>query len=86
MTEIAEAKNKTKEQEESNESLRPKRWDEALEKPLLNYSDFYDEDVGQIPGLCCWEIENFVPNLVEDGILTSFYFNIYFHHLHKFCV
>lgn len=32
-------------------SYRPKRWDEALEKPPLDYSDFFDEDTGQIPGM-----------------------------------
>ena len=29
---------------------RGKRWDEALERPDLDYRDIYDENVGQIPG------------------------------------
>lgn len=30
---------------------RAKRWDEALERPNLNYSELFDEDVGQVPGI-----------------------------------
>lgn len=45
---------------------RPKRWDEALEKPQLDYSDLFDDDAGRLPGLAIWEIENFVPNQVEE--------------------
>lgn len=30
--------------------FRPKRWDEALEKPPLDYSDFFDDDTGQVAG------------------------------------
>lgn len=29
---------------------RGKRWDEALERPNLDYSEIFDEDVGQVPG------------------------------------
>ena len=46
-------------------SCRPKKWDESLEKPSLDYSEFFEPDVGQIPGLTVWEIENFVPNQVR---------------------
>lgn len=46
--------------------FRPKRWDEALEKPQLDYSDLFDDDAGRLPGLAIWEIENFVPNQVEE--------------------
>lgn len=28
-----------------------KRWDEALERPNLDYSDIFEEDVGQVPGV-----------------------------------
>ena len=31
--------------------FRGRRWDEALERPNLNYSEIFDEDVGQIPGM-----------------------------------
>ncbi|GAB6020266.1 hypothetical protein CHUAL_002984 [Chamberlinius hualienensis] len=73
MTEIAEAKNKAKQQEETVESLRPKRWDETLEKPPLDYSEYFEEGVGQIPGISCWEIENFIPNPVEEALIGKFY-------------
>ena len=44
--------------------MQAKKWDEALEKPALDYSEFFDADVGSIPGLTIWEIENFYPNQV----------------------
>lgn len=31
---------------------RQKRWDEHLHRPSLDYSEIFDEDVGQIPGSC----------------------------------
>lgn len=52
---------------------RPKRWDETLEKPPLDYSEFFDEDAGQIPGLTIWEIENFLPNQIEEAAHGKFY-------------
>ncbi|XP_071129219.1 protein flightless-1 homolog isoform X5 [Mytilus edulis] len=51
---------------EDDNPLRPKKWNENLERPHLDYSEIYDEDVGQIPGIQCWEIENFLPNPVEE--------------------
>ena len=61
-------KSKENEGEESETSagIKAKRWDEALEKPPLDYSEFFDQDVGQFPGLTVWEIENFYPNQIED--------------------
>ena len=50
--------------DEESGSIKAKRWDEALEKPPLDYSEFFDEDVGQFPGLTVWEIENFYPNQI----------------------
>lgn len=55
------------------ESLKPKRWDESLEKPPLDYSEIFEEDDGQIPGLTIWEIENFLPNKIEQVIHGKFY-------------
>lgn len=52
---------------------RPKRWDETLEKPPLDYSEFFDGDAGQIPGLTIWEIENFLPNQIEEAAHGKFY-------------
>ncbi|KAF3425373.1 hypothetical protein E2986_07775 [Frieseomelitta varia] len=74
MKDIAKEKNKDKECEESKaESLKPKRWDETLEKPPLDYSEFFDEDAGQVPGLSVWEIENFLPNEIEEVAHGKFY-------------
>jgi len=55
------------------QDIKAKRWDEALEKPPLDYSEFFDEDVGQLPGLTIWEIENFYPNQIEDAGHGKFY-------------
>jgi len=53
--------------------LRPKRWDEILEKPTIDYSDFFDESTGQILGLTIWEIENFCPVLIDSSLHGKFY-------------
>lgn len=50
-----------------------RRWDQGLEKPRLDYSEFFTEDVGQLPGLTIWQIENFVPVLVEEDLHGKFY-------------
>lgn len=55
------------------ESLKPKRWDESLEKPPLDYSKFFEKDDGQIPGLTIWEIENFLPNKIDEVTHGKFY-------------
>ncbi|XP_046688250.1 LOW QUALITY PROTEIN: protein flightless-1-like [Homalodisca vitripennis] len=74
MKDIAKEKNKQKTLEEVKaESLKPKRWDESLEKPQLDYSELFDEDAGQMPGLTVWEIENFLPNQVEEVAHGKFY-------------
>lgn len=52
---------------------RPKRWDETLEKPPIDYSELFDEDAGQMAGLTVWEIENFLPNQVEEVAHGKFY-------------
>lgn len=68
------AKNKQKTQEEVKvESIKAKRWDEALEKPSLDYSEIFDEEDGQIPGLSIWEIENFLPNRIDEVAHGKFY-------------
>ncbi|KAL7745344.1 hypothetical protein ACLKA6_015362 [Drosophila palustris] len=55
------------------ESLKPKRWDESLEKPQLDYSKFFEKEDGQQPGLTIWEIENFLPNKIEEVVHGKFY-------------
>ena len=39
----------------------------------MNYGDFFEEDVGQIPGITMWEIENFLPVQMDEGIHGIFY-------------
>ncbi|NWS29920.1 FLII protein, partial [Polioptila caerulea] len=75
MSDVAQEKNKKI--EESGETkapdLKTRRWDQGLEKPQLDYSEFFSEDVGQLPGLCVWQIENFVPTLVDEAFHGKFY-------------
>ncbi|XP_054155123.1 protein flightless-1-like [Oppia nitens] len=75
MTDLAKDKDKIKREslEPMEQDLKPKRWDEALEKPSLDYSDFFDREIGQLPGLTIWEIENFVPNIIDDTLHGKFY-------------
>ncbi|XP_046745055.1 protein flightless-1 [Diprion similis] len=74
MKDIAKEKNKDKGSEDAKaESLKPKRWDETLEKPPLDYSEIFDDDAGQIPGLAIWEIENFLPNQIDEVAHGKFY-------------
>lgn len=52
-----------------------KRWDEALERPNLDYSEIFDEDVGQVPGgfvlqrfAVIWNLE--VSEIKHDVVLS----------------
>lgn len=73
MEDVAKDKNNKNLNDQKTDPLKPKRWDEALEKPPLDYSEFFDEDVGQIPGLVIWEIENFLPSQIEESGHGRFY-------------
>ncbi|KAK7075215.1 hypothetical protein SK128_020054 [Halocaridina rubra] len=78
MKEIAKDEEKQKQkdkmtEERSQEVRTQRRWDEALERPPLNYQEFFDQDVGQIPGITIWEIENFLPNQIEESVYGKFY-------------
>lgn len=73
MKDIAKEKDLQSQEDERVESLKPKRWDESLEKPPLDYSEIFEEDDGQIPGLTIWEIENFLPNKIDPVIHGKFY-------------
>uniref|UniRef100_A0A4W6CB64 Protein flightless-1 homolog n=1 Tax=Lates calcarifer TaxID=8187 RepID=A0A4W6CB64_LATCA len=53
--------------------LKIRRWDKSLEKPQLDYSEFFMEDVGQVPGVTVWQIENFVPMQVDETFHGKFY-------------
>ncbi|XP_050394831.1 protein flightless-1 homolog, partial [Patella vulgata] len=72
MRDVAKKKAETTNEEEKKEELKPKKWNENLERPHLNYSEIFDEDVGQIPDLTCWEMENFVPTQVEEALIGKF--------------
>uniref|UniRef100_A0A1Y1MDJ9 Gelsolin-like domain-containing protein n=1 Tax=Photinus pyralis TaxID=7054 RepID=A0A1Y1MDJ9_PHOPY len=74
MKDIAKDKHRSKAEDEVKaESLKPKRWDEALEKPPLDYSEFFEDDAGQFAGLTIWEIENFLPNRIDEVTHGKFY-------------
>lgn len=75
MKDIAKDKESQLFEDEKPESLnlKPKRWDESLEKPPVDYSDIFDDEDGQGPGLTIWEIENFLPNKVEEAAHGKFY-------------
>ncbi|CAL9693740.1 unnamed protein product [Knipowitschia caucasica] len=53
--------------------LKIRRWDKSLEKPQLDYSEFFLEDVGQIPGVSAWQIENFIPIQIDETFHGKFY-------------
>ncbi|KAH9501981.1 hypothetical protein DERF_012784 [Dermatophagoides farinae] len=58
---------------ESDTNLKPKRWEESLEKPPLDYSDFFEDDVGQFMGILIWEIDNFYPSRLDEACHGKFY-------------
>ncbi|XP_046549598.1 protein flightless-1 homolog isoform X1 [Haliotis rubra] len=75
MREVAKEKaaHENSKDEVEREPAKPKRWDEHLTRPQLDYREIFDEAVGQIPGLTSWEIENFLPNIVEEALVGKFY-------------
>ncbi|KAF7636898.1 hypothetical protein Mgra_00003638 [Meloidogyne graminicola] len=50
-------------------------WKENLakQKPRIDYSDVFDDEVGSFDGLWMWEIENFYPALVDPREHGQFY-------------
>ena len=59
---------------EDEQNLKPRRLLDSLEKPNLDYGAYFDEDVGQLPGLTIWEIDNFSPKrLKEEALYGKFY-------------
>uniref|UniRef100_A0A670JT16 FLII actin remodeling protein n=1 Tax=Podarcis muralis TaxID=64176 RepID=A0A670JT16_PODMU len=75
MSDVAQEKNKKMEEngDPKYTDLKTRRWDQSLEKPQLNYSEFFTEDVGQLPGVTVWQIENFVPTMVDETFHGKFY-------------
>lgn len=53
--------------------LKPKKWDEILQKPPIDYSDLFDDYTGQLQGLTIWDIENFYPALISPDSHGKFY-------------
>ncbi|XP_065316416.1 protein flightless-1-like isoform X2 [Gordionus sp. m RMFG-2023] len=39
----------------------------------IDYSDFFEPLIGTQPGIICWEIENFLPNRLEEALNGKFY-------------
>lgn len=56
-----------------NEEIAGRRWDEQIERPQLNYSEFFDNTIGHVAGITCWEIENFLPKQLEHQLNGTFY-------------
>uniref|UniRef100_A0A7M4FCI6 FLII actin remodeling protein n=1 Tax=Crocodylus porosus TaxID=8502 RepID=A0A7M4FCI6_CROPO len=75
MSDVAQEKSRTLQEHEDAKSpdMKTRRWDQSLEKPHLDYSEFFTEDVGQIPGVSVWQIENFVPTPVDEAFHGKFY-------------
>ncbi|KAJ3600913.1 hypothetical protein NHX12_031886 [Muraenolepis orangiensis] len=53
--------------------LKTRHWDKSLEKSNLDYSEFFLEDIGHIPGVTVWQIENFIPMPVDEALHGKFY-------------
>ena len=50
---------------------KPKRWDQILRRPDLDYGDLFSEETGKLPGISLWQIENFYPVEVEESELLA---------------
>ena len=53
--------------EQPGSPTKHKRWDQVLKRPDLDYSDIFSEEVGKLPGLIMWQIENFYPVEIEES-------------------
>lgn len=56
-----------------DEEIAGRRWDEQIERPQLNYTEFFDDAIGHVSGITCWEIENFLPKQLEHQLNGTFY-------------
>nr|CAB3246483.1 protein flightless-1 homolog [Phallusia mammillata] len=77
MSDVAHDRNKQDtsiDEDDGDTAKSKKRWDESLNKPDLNYSEIFSDEVGQFPGLTIWQIENFYPVCIED---TTYYGKFY---------
>ena len=55
--------------------VKHKRWDQLLIRPDLDYSELFAEDVGRLPGITMWQIENFYPVEVEESEYLTYKVN-----------
>ena len=60
---------------DAQKEIRPKRWDQVLEQkhPQLDYGEYFDDEVGEVVGVRCWEIDNFVPVPLDEELVGEFY-------------
>lgn len=56
-----------------DDEIPGRRWDEQIERPQLDYSKFFDDNIGQVAGITCWEIENFLPKQLHHQLNGTFY-------------
>ncbi|CAB3403082.1 unnamed protein product [Caenorhabditis bovis] len=72
----AALKEKQDEEEERQiEARSAVNWKKNLEKQRKNidYSDIFDDDVGESEGMWVWEIENFYPSIMDEAFHGQFY-------------
>lgn len=71
----AALKERQEEEEKEIEARSTVNWKKNLEKhrKKIDYSDIFDEEVGQDEGLWVWEIENFYPSVLDDAYHGQFY-------------
>ncbi|VDN08086.1 unnamed protein product [Thelazia callipaeda] len=75
MSHIAGAARDQLEHESPVDYIKVPSWKDKMEqqKPNIDYSDVFDEDVGQNEGMWVWEIENFYPSLLDQSMHGHFY-------------
>ncbi|CAF0908368.1 unnamed protein product, partial [Didymodactylos carnosus] len=56
-----------------DEEISGRKWDEQIERPQLDYSEFFEYGIGHQTGVTCWEIENFLPKQLEQQLNGTFY-------------
>ncbi|VIO90379.1 Flightless-I protein homolog, putative [Brugia malayi] len=75
MSHIAGAARDQLEHELPTDYVKVPTWKDKMEqqKPHLDYSEVFDEDVGQDEGIWVWEIENFYPSILDSSMHGHFY-------------
>ena len=58
----------TTDREREQAPQKQKRWDALLKRPDLDYSDLFSDITGKLPGLTVWQIENFYPIEIDEGV------------------